>query len=267
MMSRLSWTTSMPTLISPGSTTLGEKGKALEGNPGCSANKKGTNSEIDNRFMDAGDYAIEVTTRGNAKTDYALEVNFDAREPEKDTPEYAEDLGLLSEIPVERPDSTDPDSEAEEIGAAIGQNFRDTEDWYKFTVDGDDQEVGIIIDGMTNNANIYLYEDPEKRHIAKVQEILQVITTTKVWKLFILRRILYQGRAPEQERTEYTLEAKALGIPGVDTEDVGVLNELPKRRYNAPGGPTIGEDLAGGRNETDIYNFSLSADSKRYRSA
>ena len=226
------------------------------------ANNKGAKSETDNRFLDAGDYAIEVTTRGNAKTDYALEINYDAREPEKDTPEFAEDLGLLSEIPVERPDSTDPDSEAEEIGAATGQNFRDTEDWYKFTVDGDDQEVGINIDGMTNKANIYLYEDPEKRHIAKGKKFSEAITNEGREIIQSLDEGEYYIKVEAgRVRTEYTLEAKALGIPGVDTEDVGVLNELPKRRYNAPRGTTIGEDLAGGRNETDIYNFSLSADS------
>jgi hypothetical protein len=226
------------------------------------ANNKRAKSETDNRFLDAGDYAIEVTTRGNAKTDYALEINYDAREPEKDTPEYAEDLGLLSETPVERPDSTDPDSEAEEIGAATGQNFRDTEDWYKFTVDGDDQEVGINIDGMSNKANIYLYEDPEKRHIAKGKKFSDAITNEGQEITYSLDSGEYYIKVEAgRVRTEYTLEAKALGIPGVDTEDVGVLNELPKGRYNAPRGTTIGEDLAGGRNETDIYNFSLSADS------
>jgi hypothetical protein len=237
--------------------------KALEGNlRDVAANNKRTKSETENRFLGAGDYAIEVTTRSNAKTGYALEVNYDAREPEKDTPEFAEDLGLLSETPVERPDSTDENSEPEEIGGRIGQNFRDTEDWYKFTVDGDDQEVGIIIDGMTSKANIYLYEDPNDRHIAKGKKFKEAITNEGQEITYSLDSGEYYIKVEAGSgRTDYTLEAKALGIPGVDTEDVGVLNELPKGRYNAPRGTTIGQDLAGGRNETDIYNFSLSADS------
>ena len=226
------------------------------------ANKKKTKPEIENRFLDAGEYAIEITTRGKAKTDYALEINYDAREPEKDTPEYAEDLGLLTETPVERPDSTDENSEAEEIGAQTGQNFRDTEDWYKFKVDGDDQEVSIIIDGMTSKANLYLYEDPDKRHIArgkkfkedKTNEGREIIRSLDKGEYYIK---VEAGRV----LTEYSLEAKALGIPGEQTINVGVLNELPRGRYNAPPKTTIGEDFAGGRNDKDSYNFSLSNDS------
>jgi hypothetical protein len=225
---------------------LKPNGKKLR--PQGSSKNKDRRSEEFNSFLEEGNYGIEITTRGTAKTGYYLQV--DAQPTNDDLPlDDPGDLGTLTF------DTTERDGD---IGDFFGENFRDTQDWYKFTVDGDEKEVVLNLDGITEDADIELYKNTNRKSIAdssktRGQEGKQITQVLDAGEYFV--KVVPKGGG----NTDYLLEARINETePSVETFEVGVLNELDKATYNAPRGAEIGQNVgATSRNEADLYNFSL----------
>lgn len=229
------------------------KANGKKGRDRGSSKNKNTQPEEFNSFLEPGNYGIEITTRGAAKTGYYLQVDAQVSDDDLQLNDPLGDLGTLTLENKER----DGD-----IGDRDGENFRDTQDWYKFNVDGDAQRVVLNLDGLTENADIELYKNPDRRAIAdssktRGQEGKQIIQTLDAGEYFV--KVVPKGTG----NTGYLLEARILEqVDTLEEYEVGNLNALPDSTYNAPRGSEIGQNVGDdSRNEKDHYKFSLSEQS------
>lgn len=102
------------------------------------SDNRGRNPEIiSGEVLEAGEYAVRVRPKGNARTDYRLELNaFDQDLDDYPTPETAKDLGEITETDTK---------ESGNIGRSILTNFRDQADWYKFTLSSEKISIWSLI--------------------------------------------------------------------------------------------------------------------------
>ncbi|MDY7004906.1 MAG: PPC domain-containing protein [Cyanobacteriota bacterium] len=207
------------------------------------SDKRGRNPEIiSGEALEAGDYAVRVRPKGNARTDYRLELNaFDQDLDDIPTPERAKDLGEITETTTR---------ESSNIGRSILTNFRDQEDWYKFTLSSE-KNLDLSLGGLGANANVEIYDsDGETRLFRSTKggsRPENINETLDAGSYFV--KVLPQGNA----RTNYRLSLNAEEpISPIDRFDLGNLTGEQESNID-----NIGGEGSGQRNTLDIYSFNV----------
>ena len=203
-------------------------------------------------ILEAGDYYVRVYTPGSQKTKYRLSVKGESITEEKDSLKTAKDLGVLSAEQV---------TELDKIGFGAGKS-RDAQDFYKFSVTEDKNDVQIILDGLKADANIELYEsdgtkvgtsDNKGRKADKIDKELP--------KGEYYIKVIPQGNA----KTDYQLTVNSLAIkdepddkaPGVNLGTLTPANAITKS-------DKIGAKVGSGRDQKDYYTFDVPDDTNIY---
>ncbi|NEP82066.1 MAG: T9SS type A sorting domain-containing protein [Okeania sp. SIO3B3] len=207
------------------------------------SDNRGRNPEIiSGEVLEAGEYAVRVRPKGNARTDYRLEL--DAFEQDLDdipTPETAKDLGEITATETK---------ESGNIGRSILTNFRDQADWYKFTLSSE-KNLNLDLDNLGANANVEIYDSDGEtllfRSRKRGSNPENINETLDAGTYFV--KVLPQGNA----RTNYRLSLNAEG-EGVDTERFDLGNLTGEQESNID---NIGGEASGQRNTLDIYSFSV----------
>ena len=204
--------------------------------------------ELITEILEAGDYYVRVYTPGSQKTKYRLSVKGESITEEKDSLKTAKDLGVLSSEQV---------TELDKIGFGAGKS-RDAQDFYKFSVTEDKNDVQIILDGLKADANIELYEsdgtkvgtsDNKGRKADKIDQELP--------KGEYYIKVIPQGNA----KTDYQLTVNSLAIkdepddkaPGVNLGTLTPANAITKS-------DKIGAKVGSGRDQKDYYTFDVPVD-------
>ena len=204
--------------------------------------------ELITEILEAGDYYVRVYTPGSQKTKYRLSVKGESITEEKDSLKTAKDLGVLSAEQV---------TELDKIGFGAGKS-RDAQDFYKFSVTEDKNDVQIILDGLKADANIELYEsdgtkvgtsDNKGRKADKIDKELP--------KGEYYIKVIPQGNA----KTDYQLTVNSLAIkdepddkaPGVNLGTLTPANAITKS-------DKIGAKVGSGRDQKDYYTFDVPVD-------
>ena len=204
--------------------------------------------ELITEILEAGDYYVRVYTPGSQKTKYRLSVKGESITEEKDSLKTAKDLGVLSAEQV---------TELDKIGFGAGKS-RDAQDYYKFSVTEDKNDVQIILDGLKADANIELYEsdgtkvgtsDNKGRKADKIDQELP--------KGEYYIKVIPQGNA----KTDYQLTVNSLAIkdepddkaPGVNLGTLTPANAITKS-------DKIGAKVGSGRDQKDYYTFDVPVD-------
>jgi Bacterial pre-peptidase C-terminal domain. len=208
--------------------------------------------ELITEILEAGDYYVRVYTPGSEKTKYRLSVKGESITEEKDSLKTAKDLGTLSAEQV---------TELDKIGFGAGKS-RDAQDFYKFSVTEDKNDVQIILDGLKADANIELYEsdgtkvgtsDNKGRKADKIDKELP--------KGEYYIKVIPQGNA----KTDYQLTVNSLAIkdepddkaPGVNLGTLTPANAITKS-------DKIGAKPGGVRDQEDYYTFDVPDDTNIY---
>lgn len=204
--------------------------------------------ELITEILEAGDYYVRVYTPGSQKTKYRLSVKGESITEEKDSEKTAKDLGFLSAEQV---------TELDQIGFGKGKS-RDTQDYYKFQVTEEKNDVQIILDQLKADANIELYDsdgtklgtsDNKGRKADKIDKELP--------KGEYYIKVIPQGNA----KTDYVLSVNSLAIkdepddqaPGVNLGTLTPANAITKS-------DKIGAKVGSGRDQKDYYTFDVPVD-------
>jgi hypothetical protein len=196
----------------------------------------------------AGTYYLKVSPSGRDRTDYSL--NLSASEVIIDpdsTPELANDIGKLTQEKLFQ--------KRDDIGFTSG-GLRDSQDWYRFELE-EDSFVDMSLGRLRQNADLSLYDSRanaliKSRKSGRSNESIAEILDAGVYYL--------QASPAGNARTSYHLSLDASPvIPPVEEFVMGVLTSA-RPTYSNSG--RIGETRNGGRNSTDRYNFTLSAESE-----
>ena len=196
--------------------------------------------------LDAGDYVIEVFPQNAAKTSYNLSVDFVGVLGEVDDNLPGEVIGELTQEYVRE----------SEIGFSDGEDYRDQNDYYTFTL-SEDTRVEIDLDNLRANANMELLDSSGSLITRSKKKGKQSESITEELEAGDYRvRVYPQGSA----KTDYTLTV----LPGTieedldnipPGEDIGVLGN-----YNEE--DRIGFTENGTRDRADYRKFTLEEDSK-----
>ena len=196
--------------------------------------------------LDAGDYVIEVFPQNAAKTSYNLSVDFVGVLGEVDDNLPGEVIGELTQEYVRE----------SEIGFSDGEDYRDQNDYYTFTL-REDTRVEIDLDNLRANANMELLDSSGSLITRSKNRGRQSERITEELEAGDYRvRVYPQGLA----KTYYsltvlpeTIEEDLDNIP--PGEDIGVLGN-----YNEE--DRIGFTENGTRDRADYRKFTLEKDSK-----
>jgi hypothetical protein len=204
-------------------------------------------------ILEAGDYYVRVYTPGSQKTKYRLSVKGESITEEKDSLKTAKDLGVLSAQQV---------TELDKIGFGAGKS-RDAQDFYKFSVTEDKNDVQIILDGLKADANIELYDSDGKTKLGtsdnKNRNADKIVAELDKGEYYI--KVIPQGNA----KTDYQLTVNSLAIkdepddkaPGVNLGTLTPANAITKA-------DKIGAKVGSGRDQKDYYTFDVPDDTNIY---
>ena len=205
--------------------------------------------ELITEILEAGDYYVRVYTPGSQKTKYRLSVKGESITEEKDSLKTAKDLGVLSAQQV---------TELDKIGFGAGKS-RDAQDFYKFSVTEDKNDVQIILDGLKADANIELYDSDGKTKLGtsdnKNRNADKIVAELEKGEYYI--KVIPQGNA----KTDYQLTVNSLAIkdepddkaPGVNLGTLTPANAITKS-------DKIGAKPGGVRDQKDYYTFDVPVD-------
>ncbi|BBD53089.1 peptidase-like protein [Planktothrix agardhii NIES-204] len=209
--------------------------------------------ELITEILEAGDYYVRVYTPGSQKTKYRLSVKGESITEEKDSLKTAKDLGVLSAQQV---------TELDKIGFGAGKS-RDAQDFYKFSVTEDKNDVQIILDGLKADANIELYDSDGKTKLGtsdnKNRNADKIVAELDKGEYYI--KVIPQGNA----KTDYQLTVNSLAIkdepddkaPGVNLGTLTPANAITKA-------DKIGAKVGSGRDQKDYYTFDVPDDTNIY---
>jgi hypothetical protein len=143
----------------------------------------------------------------------------------------------------------------DEIGIKSGKTT-DKNDYYKFTLNGKENEVDIVVDGLKDNANVELLAKNGKRVLFKSAEKGKKAETIdeELNKGTYYLRVFPQGKA----KTKYDLSISAEEIlKDPDSKPSGATNLGPLGKKKKAINDEIGFKKAGTRDNSDFYQFTL----------
>ncbi|MEB3341346.1 PPC domain-containing protein [Okeania sp.] len=207
--------------------------------------KKAENIEAD---LEKGTYYLRVYPQGNAKTDYDLTISAEEILEDLDPePSGATDLGELGK-------------KEQSIYGEIGfreKGIRDISDFYQFTLTEELNHVNVVLDSLTANANITLFDEDgetiinQSREKGKKKEEIDQVLEAGTYYL----QVEPQGTA----KTEYRLSVDSDRIYDPDgTIDLAQKIEVGEEPENFT--DKIGFQEYGQRDQRDYYQFTLEND-------
>jgi len=143
----------------------------------------------------------------------------------------------------------------DEIGIKSGKTT-DKNDYYKFTLNGKENEVDIVVDGLKDNANVELLNKNGKTVLFKSAEKGKKAETidAELDKGTYYLRVFPQGKA----KTKYGLSISAEEIlKDPDSQPKGATNLGPLGKKKKAINDEIGFKKAGTRDNSDFYQFTL----------
>jgi hypothetical protein len=218
--------------------------------PGITADsqKDGRNESIDVQTLEAGKYYVEVLPGrgGSGNGSYRLELGLVENGPDIETIE----IGNLSELTKYQ--------KRERIGEVIG-GTKNTQDWYEFTINGD-QEVEITVNGLSDNADLRL----EKEARGGTQLIGGVLeegeNSEKVTYSLDEGNYIAKVKPRGTAQSGYQFAARVVGDGSEDP------NGEPPTRVTEIDDPSeystsdsVGSRESYGRDQNDYYEFTLDA--------
>ncbi len=220
-----------------------------------SSTNRGIESEIIDADLEAGEYFVRVFPRGNAQTNYQINLSAAPINLTEDDTTPGIRLGddFLNKI-----------EEGVVITDEIGftqRNQRDKSDYYNFVID-EESDFSLTLDQLKQNADVRLYEDDGKSLLFKStnrgreEETINAILQPGKYVI----EVEPKGRA----RTDYRLEINAdanIGeitnrLPGVE---LGNLLETGETETTIALGE-IGFGRGTTRNQNDYFTFSVDED-------
>ncbi len=207
---------------------------------------KGNANESISDYLVKGDYAVVVSPQRGAKTEYYLELDTALNSDDIPTLETAEKLGELVDKPTVRSD---------DVGKLLDGRFRDQSDWYEFTV-GEEKNVNITLDSLRANLDVKVYDSEGKevyKSNNKGQKDETINETLDAGTYYV--EVVPFGTAISR----YRLSLNA--VAPVKPEDIFEVGDITteKKFVNSD---QVGREGSGVRNEADIYNFSVSSNTK-----
>ncbi len=149
----------------------------------------------------------------------------------------------------------DPVNYSDNIGLKSGKTT-DKNDYYKFTLNGKENEVNIVVDGLKDNANVELLNKNGKSVLFKSTEKGKKAETidAELGKGTYYLRVYPQGQA----KTKYGLSISAEEIlKDPDSKPSGATNLGPLGKKKKAVNDEIGFRNAGTRDNSDFYQFTL----------
>ncbi|NEQ39895.1 MAG: peptidase-like protein [Okeania sp. SIO3I5] len=221
-----------------------------------SSTNRGIESEIIDADLEAGEYFVRVFRRGNAQTNYQINLSAAPINITQDDTAPGIRLGddFLNNL-------TEGVVVTDEIGFTE-RNQRDKSDYYNFVID-EESDFSLTLDQLTQNADVRLYEADGRSLLfrstngGRNEETINAILEPGKYVI----EVEPKGRA----RTDYRLEIDADAniseptnkLPGVQ------LGDLLERTEDEPlfGLGEIGFGRGSTRDQNDYFTFNLDEDS------
>jgi len=211
-----------------------------------SSKNTGNANESISDYLEKGDYAVVVSPQGKAKTEYYLELDTALNSDDIPTLKTAEKLGELVDKPTVRSD---------DVGKLLDGRFRDQSDWYEFTV-GEEKNVNITLDSLRANLDVKVYDSQGKEVYKsgnKGQKDETINETLDPGTYYV--EVVPFGTAI----SPYRLSLNA--VAPVKPEEIFAVGDMTKEKKFVES-DQVGREGSGVRNEADIYNFSVSSNTK-----
>ncbi|MDY6802967.1 MAG: pre-peptidase C-terminal domain-containing protein [Cyanobacteriota bacterium] len=224
-------------------------GEPIESPLAVSANALQTGGAIDNSDntdiltgLKEGDPNIPLEEEGSS----LIEPRNKKKKDPGNNAKQALNLGKVGDDPVKYSD---------DIGLKSGKNT-DKNDYYKFTLNGKENEVDIVVDGLKDNANVELLAKNGKTVLFKSAEKGKKAESINadLDKGTYYLRVFPQGNA----KTKYGLSISAEEIlKDPDSKPSGATNLGPLGKKKKVINDEIGFKGGGSRDNSDLYQFTL----------
>lgn len=149
----------------------------------------------------------------------------------------------------------DPTDRSGKVGNLLDGRFRDQSDWYEFTV-GEEKNVNITLDSLRANLDVKVYDSQGKERDKsnnKGQKDETINETLDPGTYYV--EVVPFGTAI----SPYRLSLNA--VAPVKPEDIFEVGDITKEKKFV-NSDQVGREGSGVRNEADIYNFSVSSNTK-----